>query len=134
MCWGSAGMVSKTADRRTRLLDHQKIASEKRCYVCVGITLMCFLPHEMRLIAGRRVTRNKGLSVRQYYELVGDTFDLRSKWDTAVTDAGLDAVRLCVARSCVRAGAGGGPASLFARATGARLAPRFGSPSSHPIV
>ena len=39
-----------------------------------------------------RVTRNTGLSVRQYYELVGDTFDLRSKWEEAVADAGLDAV------------------------------------------
>eukprot|EP00903_Cladosiphon_okamuranus_P006578 g6426.t1 len=38
------------------------------------------------------VTRNKGLSVRQYYELVGDTFDVRSKWDKAFTNAGLDAV------------------------------------------
>lgn len=39
-----------------------------------------------------RATRNNGLSVRQYYELVGDTFTLRSKWETAVTEAGLDAV------------------------------------------
>ncbi|CAM9303295.1 unnamed protein product [Ectocarpus sp. 12 AP-2014] len=38
------------------------------------------------------ITRNKGLSVRQYYELVADTYDLRSKWEDAVTDAGLDAV------------------------------------------
>ncbi|CAM9904681.1 unnamed protein product [Pylaiella littoralis] len=38
------------------------------------------------------ITRNKGLSVRQYYEFVGGTFELRSKWEKAVTDAGLDAV------------------------------------------
>lgn len=46
---------------------------------------------------GRRVTRNKGLSVRQYYELVGDTFDLRSEWEKSVTAAGLDAVSSFVA-------------------------------------
>lgn len=39
-----------------------------------------------------RVTRDKGLSVRQYYKLVGDMFDLRSKWAAAVAAAGLDAV------------------------------------------
>ncbi|CAM9647543.1 unnamed protein product, partial [Hapterophycus canaliculatus] len=36
--------------------------------------------------------RNNGLSVRQYYDLVADTFDLRSKWEEAVIKAGLDAV------------------------------------------
>lgn len=41
-----------------------------------------------------RVIKNKGISVRQYYELVGDTFMIRSKWEKAVTDAGLDAVIL----------------------------------------
>lgn len=46
----------------------------------------------------RRVTRNKGLSVRQYYELVGGTFDLRSKWEKAIADADLDAVSWRVAR------------------------------------
>lgn len=46
----------------------------------------------VRIISYHRITRNKGLSVRQYYEFVGGTFDLRSKWEQAVADAGLDAV------------------------------------------
>ncbi|CAM9923414.1 unnamed protein product [Ascophyllum nodosum] len=58
--------------------------------------LMCWM---LRRVLGdyRRAhllggARNKGLSVRQYYKLVGDTFDLRSKWAEAFTEAGLDAV------------------------------------------
>lgn len=31
--------------------------------------------------------------MRQYYELVADTYDLRSTWEKAVSEAGLDAVR-----------------------------------------
>lgn len=67
--------------------------------------------------AGRRVTRNKGLSVRQYYELVGDTFDLRSKWEKAITAAGLDAVGSCFTHlaSCSRAGFGSGCKPELAR-------------------
>lgn len=61
-----------------------------------GVTIV--LRHNLfflscNVICGDRITRNKGLSVRQYYELVADTYDLRSKWEDAVTDAGLDAVR-----------------------------------------
>lgn len=39
-----------------------------------------------------RVTRNGGLSTRQYFTLVADTFDLRSKWEEAFSAAELDAV------------------------------------------